>query len=359
MTSSSYLANFAGLALLLFPFTAAASQPQQTQKADTTNTTQLNRIAGNNYTELAPLPALPNIRFVPPATQNNPLNIRATPANGEMRLGRQMLPLNSQIRALMSRYSYLSPGMFFVDLQTGDYIDINGDKAFPAASTIKLPILITLFQEIEAGRVRLDDTLVMRRDLVAGGSGDMQNMRVGKKFTVLETATKMMTISDNTATNMIIDRLGGFSRLNERFRSLGLQNTAIKHLLADVHGTNTTSAKDLVLLSNLIANKQLLSDASSSQIFDIMRRCSNQSMLPSGLGTGAVIAHKTGTLRFVLGDAGIIQTASGKRYLAGILVRRPNHDARAKAFIRQVSHIVYDYIDRTQQITSENIKDKV
>lgn len=353
MTLLRHLASKACLALLLFPSIATASPSQSSNQ-------QSNYIAdNNNYIKLAPLPTLPNIRFVPPTVQNNPINIPAPASNDPMRLGKQILPLNSQIRALMSRYNYLSPGMFFVDLQTGDYIDINGNKAFPAASTIKLPILITLFQEIEAGRVRLDDTLVMRRDLVAGGSGDMQNMRVGSKFSVLQTATKMMTISDNTATNMIIDRLGGFSRLNERFRTLGLQNTALRHLLADEYGTNTTSAKDLVLLSSLIANNQILSDASRNQILDIMRRCHNTSMLPSGLGAGAVIAHKTGTLRFVLGDAGIIQTASGKRYLAGILVRRPNHDDRATTFIRQVSHIVYDYIDHSQQLTSVNPKDKV
>ncbi|MBF2066161.1 MAG: serine hydrolase [Calothrix sp. C42_A2020_038] len=361
MKLSWYLANFAGLALLLSPLAATAqSQTLQTQKLNSTlRISQLNQIPSNNYTQLAPLPPLSGIKFVPP-TPENPVNTLPSQLNnGEMHLGKQILTLNTQIRALMNRYSFLSPGMFFVDLQTGDYININGEKVFPAASTIKFPILIVLFEEVEAGRVRLDETLVMRRDLVAGGSGNMQNMRVGRKFTVLETATKMMTISDNTATNMIIDRLGGFNRLNERFRSFGLQNTTLRHLLADVNGTNTTSAKDLVLLSSLIANNQVLGDASRSQVLDIMRRCRNQSMLPSGLGNGAVIAHKTGTLRFVLGDAGIIQTASGKRYLAGILVRRPNHDARAKTFIRQVSHIVYDYINQAQQLTSEPIKDKV
>jgi beta-lactamase class A len=136
MITLRHLVRFAGLALLLFPSIATASQFQPSQQQ-------------SNNTKLAPLPPLPNIRFVAPTIQNNPININPAPAtNGEMRLGKQILPLNSQIRALMSRYSYLSPGMFFVDLQTGDYIDINGDKVFSAASTIKLPILITLFQEI-------------------------------------------------------------------------------------------------------------------------------------------------------------------------------------------------------------------
>ncbi len=352
MKSSCLLLNLAGIALLSSPVAASQLQALPANQSPATE----NAKSVSNSRELPPLP---NIRFTPPETQTTIVNPRDTPTNnGVIPSGKEMLAISSQIKALMSRYNYLSPGMFFVDLQTGDYLNINGDKAFPAASTIKLPILIALFQDIEVGRIRLDETLVMRRGLVAGGSGDMQNMRVGRKFTVLETATKMMTISDNTATNMIIDRLGGFNILNKRFQSLGLRNTALRHLLADVQGTNTTSPKDLVLLSGLLTNSQVLSDASRSQILDIMRRCHNQSMLPSGLGAGAVIAHKTGTLRFVLGDAGIIQTASGKRYLAGILVKRPNHDSRAKSFIRQVSRIVYDYMDNPQQLTSGNLKIK-
>lgn len=67
----------------------------------------------------------------------------------------------------MSRYSFLSPGMFFLDLETGNYLDIYGEKVFPAASTIKYPILIALFQDIDAGKVKLNDTLVLRRDLKA------------------------------------------------------------------------------------------------------------------------------------------------------------------------------------------------
>jgi beta-lactamase class A len=350
MKSSCLLFNIASIALLSSPVTASQLQILANQSPATENAKSV-----SNSRELPPLPS---IKFTLPEPQPTIVNPN-TPANNKVvPNGKQMLVVDAQIKALMSKYKSLSPGMFFVDLQTGDYLNINGDKAFPAASTIKLPILVALFQDIEAGKIRLDETLVMRRGLVAGGSGNMQNMRVGRKFTVLETATKMMTISDNTATNMIIDRLGGFKILNQRFQSLGLRNTTVRHLLADVQGTNTTSAKDLVQLSGLLANGQILGDASRSQILDIMRRCSNRSLLPSGLGTGAVIAHKTGTLRFVLGDAGIIQTASGKRYLAGIIVRRPNHDPRAKTFIRQVSRMMYDYINNTQHLTSDNLKIK-
>ncbi|WGV27639.1 serine hydrolase [Halotia branconii] len=269
-----------------------------------------------------------------------------SPFAGVVPLGKEISQISSQVRVLMNRYSSLDPGMFFLDLDTGNYIDFNGEKAFPAASTIKFPVLVALFQEVDAGRIKLNETLVMRRDLMTGGSGVIQYKKAGTKFSLLETVTKMITISDNTATNMVIDRLGGKAKLNKRFRSWGLQNTVIRNLLGDFKGTNTTSAKDLVRLSALVVNNQALSNSSRTQVLNLMRRVENRSLLPSGLGKGAVIAHKTGTLGVILGDAGIIEMPSGKRYLAGILVRRPFGDSKARDFVSQVSRIVYGYLSQ-------------
>ncbi|BBD60128.1 peptidoglycan glycosyltransferase [Nostoc sp. HK-01] len=265
---------------------------------------------------------------------------------GVVPLGKEIPQLRSQVQALAARYRSLDAGMFFLDLDTGNYLDLNGEKVFPAASTIKFPILVALFQEVDAGRVKLNETLVMRRDLITGGSGEFQYKRAGSRFSLIETVTKMITISDNTATNMVIDRLGGKAKLNQRFRGWGLQNTVVRNLLGDFKGTNTTSAKDLVRLSALVAKNQLLTDSSRSKVLDIMQRVHNTKLLPAGLGKGAVIAHKTGTLGIVLGDAGIIQMPSGKRYLAGIFVRRPFNDLKARDFINQVSRIVYGYLDQ-------------
>lgn len=283
-------------------------------------------------------------KLSPPDILTKPIN--ASMFAGVVPLGQEILQLKSQINTLMARYSFLKPGMFFVDLETGNYLDISGDKVFPAASTIKFPILIALFERIDAGTVKLNDTLVMRRDLVASGSGDLQYQRVGTKLTVLQTINKMITISDNTATNMIIDRLGGKAKLNQRFGSWGLKNTVIRHLLGDFKGTNTTSPADLVKLSALIQYHKLISDASRSQALDILNHCHNKKLLAAGLGSGAVIAHKTGDIGFVIGDAGIIEMSNGKRYLAGIFVRRPYNDTRGRDFIRQVSQLVYTYLDQ-------------
>jgi beta-lactamase class A len=283
------------------------------------------------------------IAVVPPPPEQLP---------GGVRLNTEMLELQRQVGTLMGRYNFLKTGMFFVDLDNGNYLDINGDRAFPAASTIKLPILIAFFQDLDAGKVSLNETLVMRRDLITGGSGEMQDRPVGTKFSARETVTKMITISDNTATNMIIDRLGGIAKLNQRFRSWGLQDTVMRNLLGDFKGTNITSSKDMVRLMALVANNKLLSSSSQKQALEILRNTRTRTLLPAGLGAGAGIAHKTGDIGFLIGDAGLIEMPSGKRYLAGIYVIRPYNDSRGRDFIRQVSRLVYNYLNQPTAQTS-------
>ncbi|HEY9707188.1 MAG TPA: serine hydrolase [Oculatellaceae cyanobacterium] len=265
---------------------------------------------------------------------------------GLIPLNTEMPGLEPQVKALMARYSFLKTGMFFLDLDTGNYLDIGGDRVFPAASTIKLPILIAFFQDLDAGKVSLDETLVMRRNLITGGSGTMQYKSAGTTFSARETVTKMITISDNTATNMIIDRLGGITKLNQRFRSWGLKDTIVRNWLADLRGTNTTSSKDMVRLLALLINNQLVSLSSREQVLDILRHTTIKTLLPAGLGPGADIADKTGDIGFLIGDAGVITMPNGKRYLAGIFVRRPYKDSRGRDFIRQVSSLVYNYLNQ-------------
>jgi beta-lactamase class A len=266
---------------------------------------------------------------------------------GVVPVGKEMTPLKNQIKALISKYDYLSPGMFFMEVDTGNYLDINGEKSFPAASTIKLPILMALFQAVDAGTVKLDDVLTVRRDLITGGSGELQN-NAGARLSVLQTATKMIAISDNTATNMIIDRLGGKKALNTKFISWGLRKTTIRQLLGDFKGKNTTSPADLVRLSASIAKHQLISESSRSKVLDILNQTANRKLLPAGLGKGAAIAHKTGTLGRLIGDAGIVEMPNGKLYLAGIFVKRSFNDPRARDFVQQVSKLTYNYINNRQ-----------
>ncbi len=263
-----------------------------------------------------------------------------------LRQSRELTELKNKLQSLAASSPELMPGIFMVDLDTGGYIDINAGIPFAAASTIKLPVLVAFFQALDEGKVRLDETLTMEASQVAEGSGDMQYQKPGTKYTVLETITKMIVISDNTATNMIIGRLGGAEILNRQFRNWGLKNTAIRNPLPDLGGTNTTSPHDLTNLVSQIEQGGLLSMKSRDRLFYIMEQTENDSLIPKGLGRGAIIAHKTGNINSVLADAGAIDMPNGKRYLLAVIVKRPAEGYNDAAnLIRDVSETVYQYFE--------------
>ncbi len=257
-------------------------------------------------------------------------------------VGQPLYGLQQRLQSLQSaQFVGLNPGIAVLDLQTGNYASINGDQVYPTASIIKVPILIALFQDIDAGKIQPQERLTMTRDLMVGGSGDLQYQRPDRQFSVLETATKMITISDNTATNMIIRRMGGMQALNQRFRQWGLRQTQIRDVLPDRWGKNVTTPTELVQLLAMLDNQQLLSASSRAQVLAIMSQVRNRTLLPAGLGEGAAIAHKTGDIGFLQGDMGIVRTPNGQRYIVAMLVKRDRAEASSRAFIQQASRLVY------------------
>ncbi|APB32351.1 beta-lactamase [Gloeomargarita lithophora Alchichica-D10] len=259
-----------------------------------------------------------------------------------------MQALQAQLLPLTQRNPKVTATLYAVDLDSGEYLDMGGTKTVPAASTIKLPLLLALFQDLDQGKVRLDERLTMTKPLVASGSGDMQFQPVGTTFTLLDTATRMIVISDNTATNMILERLGGKEVVNQRFQEWGLQTTAVRNLLPDLKGTNTTSAADLVHTLALIAQGELLSQRSRDWVLHILRSTENRSLLPAGLGKGAVIGHKTGDIGFIIGDAGVVDTATGQRYLITIFIQSSYNDPQAVQLLQELSRKSYQYLNRAK-----------
>jgi beta-lactamase class A len=262
-------------------------------------------------------------------------------AASSLYLSQEITSLKNAVQNLAATNPNLTPGIFLVDLDTGNYVDINASTSFPAASTIKLPILIAFFQDVDAGKIRLDDMLTMQQDMVAGGSGNLQYKPPGTQYAALEVVTKMITISDNTATNMLIARLGGIDALNQRFRSWGLTTTTIRNQLPDLQGTNTTSPKELGNLMAIVSQGNLVSMPSRDLMLDILRRTQKDTLLPAGLGTGARAYHKTGDIGTMLADTGLIVVPTGKRYIASVMVQRPANDPRAEKLISSISRAAY------------------
>jgi beta-lactamase class A len=256
-------------------------------------------------------------------------------------LGEEMVPLADRLAAIAEQAAPLDPRIFVIDLDTGAYVNHQGGIPVPAASTIKLPILVAFFQDVESGKIDPQEQLVMEAADVAGGSGNMRHSSVGTQFTALETATRMITISDNTATNMLIRRMGGAAILNQRFASWGLNATAIHERLPDLTGQNQTSPLDLANLLVQVNKGELVSLPRRDQLLGIMRQVKNRALLPRGLDNKATIAHKTGNIKAMLADAGIVDTAMGRRYAVIVMVQRPENDAAARGLIQTLSREVY------------------
>ncbi|MEN9245645.1 MAG: serine hydrolase, partial [Thermostichales cyanobacterium SRBZ-1_bins_19] len=127
----------------------------------------------------------------------------------------------------------LTVSALFLDLDTGEYAQLDPEAVFPAASTIKLPILVALLEAVDQGQVTWTEPLTLTSALLAGEAGTLKNRPLGSRISVLEAGTLMSVISDNTGTNLIIDRLGGIEGVNERFRAWGLRHTQLNALLPD------------------------------------------------------------------------------------------------------------------------------
>lgn len=262
-----------------------------------------------------------------------------------MQVGQELIGLRTNLENLTSGYSGLTPGVFLYDLNTTNYLSLNGERIFSAASTIKVPILVAFFQDVEAGRLSLNDVWTMHEYDVGSGSGDMQYEPVGTQYSALTVATKMIVISDNSATNILVRQLGGAHALNERFQSWGLTSTVIRNPLPDLDGTNTTSPKDMVTLMKLVSDGELLPIQFRDQMLRIMERTKTRTLLPQGIGPDAQIAHKTGDIGLMVGDVGLIDMPSGKRYALTALVQRPHNDPRAQEMIRQISRMAYESLE--------------
>jgi beta-lactamase class A len=124
-------------------------------------------------------------------------------------------------------------------------------------------------------------------------------------------------------------------------------NTEIRNALPDLQGTNTTSPKDLATIMIRVSQGDLISLRSRDRMLEIMRQTVNDSLLPQGLGEGAIIAHKTGDISSALGDVGLIDLPNGKRYAIGVLVKRPPNNYQAAELIRQVSRAAYQHFNRS------------
>ncbi|MEA5449368.1 serine hydrolase [Leptolyngbya sp. CCNP1308] len=259
----------------------------------------------------------------------------------DLRLTGEISYLKGELEQLATLTPGLTPLGFAVDLDSGQYVDLGGAEPVASASTIKVPILVAFLQQVDAGTLALNQSMALQEEYMASGSGTLRGEAVGTEYTALDIATRMIVTSDNTATNMMIAALGGLETLNQTFAAWGLEHTLLRNPLPDLDGTNTTSAKDLTLLMALIDQGGLLTPRSRDRLFSIMQRTENESLIPSGIRDGSLLANKTGDIEAMLGDVALVDVPNGKRYALAVLVQRPANDGRASELIRRMTEAIH------------------
>jgi beta-lactamase class A len=250
--------------------------------------------------------------------------------------------LNHEVRSL-ARHVPGAIALDVLDLDTGYNAGLNAAKSMPAASTIKLPVMVEVFAQLEAGSFDLARRVTLEAADKDYGSGVLCDEPVGTTYAVSDLVEKMIDISDNTATNMLI-RLVGRHNINRRMGELGLSHT---HLAGDVRTdfwsirrTLRTSPADLVHLLSLMARGELVDQWSSNQMISILEADQINTLLPAPLPPNIPIAHKTGSLDDTLNDAGIVFAADAP-YVIAVMTTALHSQDLGRAFIHSVSRLAY------------------
>ncbi len=249
-------------------------------------------------------------------------------------------------------------GLYYRDLSSGDSLAYSADRRFHAASTMKVPVMVQVYRDRDAGRLSLDDSLVVTRrfaSIVDGSPYDLDMAddsdstlyaRVGGHAAVRELVELMITVSSNLATNLLIT-LARADRVNATAHALGADSIAVLRGVEDGKAyaagrNNTTTARDLGRVLAAIADGRAASDSSCRDMLAVLERQRFNEGIPAGLPRDASVAHKTGSITALYHDAGIVTTPSGRSYVLVVLTRGLADEAEAHRLVADLSRIVYE-----------------
>lgn len=207
-------------------------------------------------------------------------------------------------------------------LQSGATLAVREVDVFPTASLIKLPVMVEAYRQAEAGTVRLTDSVTLQDADKVPGSGILTtHFSAGATFSLRDAIRLMMAWSDNTATNLVIDRIG-LAATNRTMQDWGFEETRLnaKVFRRDTsldlerskrYGLGSTTAGEMVRLLERLARRELASASACDAMLDHLAACQDKAMFPKHLPPEAKVRHKTGGVTGVRTDAGIIEGPGG------------------------------------------------
>jgi beta-lactamase class A len=207
-------------------------------------------------------------------------------------------------------------------LGTGDSYYLNADEPMPTASLIKLPVMVETYQQAAEGKVKLTDPVTLRKEDMVAGSGILTyHFSDGATFPLRDAVRLMIVFSDNTATNLVLDKIG-IGATAKRMEEWGFANTKIhsKSFRRETSvfperskrfGLGSTTAREMVQLVEKLHQGKLVSPEACKEMLEHLKKCDDKDKFPRFLPGSTVVAHKTGSVSDARTDAGILYLKSG------------------------------------------------
>lgn len=301
------------------------------------------------------------------------------------------MSLKDQLQAIADQAN-AEMGIAVLHIESGEKTELNGDQFYPMASVFKIPVLATLFHQWRQGRLRLDDRRTLKEEFKSPGSGILPFFEAGVTPTIVDLATLMIIISDNTATDMLVERVGGPLAVEAFMHEIGLNEIYLKmdckallsHMLppgdytpeerekiwlemdypkdslvfARTPENNISTPRAMTELVKRIFNAEIVDREASDQMLAILLKQQLNARLPRFLPPGTKFAHKTGTIGGTRNDSGIIYLDDNNHVAvtayvswdAGAVFKQPEPEQQRifeiETAMGRVGRAVYDYYAR-------------
>jgi beta-lactamase class A len=240
-------------------------------------------------------------------------------------------------------------GVAIYDLSDHQQYFLHADEVFPTASSIKIAVLAELYRQAQAGKLKLTDTYTVQASDLVQDSDIMNGLTPGvTKVTLRDVATMMIAVSDNSATNVLIDRVG-MENVNAMLDSLGLRRTRLRRKMMELKAASegrenvATPHEFVTLLTDLYEGKVLNKEMTGD--FFTMLSTHKDSWIPRDLPEGLKVADKPGALEGVRNDSGIVFVAN-RPYVISVMTSYLRRERDGEDAISRISLDAYQMFDR-------------
>ena len=235
------------------------------------------------------------------------------------------------------------------DLSNGHTLLLNADEVFPTASTIKIAILAELYRQAQQGKLKLTDTYTLQQSDLVGGSGIANTLTPGvTRLTLRDVAALMISVSDNSATNILIDRIG-LENVNALFDSLHLTHARLRRKMMDIQAAaegreNIATPRELAQLLEALYRGKVLNKQFTDDYFNLLS-IHKESYIPRELPEDLRIANKPGELEGVRNDCGLIFNGA-RPYILCVMSTYVRHEREAGDAIARISGETFRMFNR-------------